>query len=150
MAIARRRPRLRAGKTPTDPTTTLDLTGHDPVFALRTKAGKAQWKRLAADPPYWWDAADIPMVEVLCLATDAVAIAMQPGSASEAGRAAVLKEWRSLASELGMSPTSRSRLRLATAQGVVAAEKAEQMRSERDNDDEAEPMDLDLLDGDGQ
>ena len=46
--------------------------------------------------------------------------------------AAIIKEWRALATELGMSPTSRGRLKLTEAQGVVAARKVEQMRAEQD------------------
>ena len=65
------------------------------------------------------------MVGMLAVATDAVAAAMNDPEATPAARAAILKEWRSYADALGLSPTARSRLRLTEAQAVTAARRAE-------------------------
>lgn len=143
----RRRPRLRSKGLVVDSTTTLDLAASQPPVQLKT-AGKALWEQLTADPPFWWTEADVPMVGVLCAATDAVAQAMRSADASPAARAAILKEWRSLADQLGMSPTSRSRIKLTEGQAVVAAKRAEAMAGHVEPEPEA--MDIDELVGDGQ
>lgn len=109
--------------------------------------GLALWEQLTADPPFWWTEADVPMVGMLCVAADAVASAMRTGS--PAGRAAVLKEWRSIADQLGMSPTSRSRIKLTEGQAVVAARRAEALADAGQAEPEREPIPVDELVTDG-
>lgn len=130
-----------------DSTTTLDLAAARPPVQLKT-AGRQLWDQLAAEPPFWWTEADVPMAGMLCAATDAVAQAMRSADTSPAGRAAILKEWRSIADQLGMSPTSRSRIKLTEGQAVVAAKRAEAMAGQAEP--ELNVLDIDELVGDGQ
>jgi len=144
----RRRPRRRARGVVVDSTTALDLKAFDPVLELGP-VGQTVWDLFADDTPFWWDAADIPMVSVMCSALDAVEVANSPDSTEKAaGRAAIFKEWRSLADQLGLSPTSRGRLKMTEAQGVVAAKKVEAMEDSRARQKKAQAMDLDELAGD--
>ena len=137
--IQRGSKQLRARPLIVDPTTTVDLAAYDPPIETRG-AGGMLLLQLNADTPYWLDGADLPMVAMLAAATDAVADALKDKDASPASRAAIIKEWRSLASELGLSPTSRSRLRLTEAQAVTAARRAEALAEKRNP-----AMDLDDL-----
>lgn len=130
-----------------DSTTALELDGYVPPVALKA-AGKRLWDELAADVPFWWSEADVPMVGMLCAATDAVSAAMRSSDTSAAGRAAILKEWRSIADQLGMSPTSRSRIKLTEGQAVVAAKRAEAIEQAGQAPDRAPVFDVDeLVDG---
>ena len=123
------------------------MSSYRPTVPLRT-AGKAMWEDLAADPPFWWTEADLPMASMLAVATDAVAAAMRSADTSPAGKAAILKEWRSIADQLGMSPTSRSRIKLTEGQAVVAAKRAEAIEHAGAAPDRAPVFDVDeLVDG---
>ncbi len=146
MALQRRRPRLRSKGTAVDPTTTIDMSDAEPIVTLRKGSrGDRLWQDFQADPPHWWNDHDVPMAGMLCAMTNQVATAFGTSSeASEAGKAALIKEWRSLADQLGLSPTARSRLRMTTAQGVVAAEKAEDLRRQRGEEGEPEPGVIDI------
>jgi len=139
----RRRPRRRARGLVADPTTTLDLAGYEPALEL-DKRGQELWDQFADEPPFWWDGADVPMVAVLCATLDAVGAALKSNDVSPAGKAAIVKEWRTLADQLGLSPTSRGRLKMTEAQGAVAAKKVESMGAKR-----AQAIDIDELDDDG-
>lgn len=130
--MVRRRPRNRAKGLVVDTTTTVDLSNYIPVFEIG-EAGEEVLAQIREASPFWIDEADLIVVSALCVAADAVERAMGP-SGTPAGRAAVLKEFRSLAGELGLSPTSRGRLKLSEAQSAVAAKRAEAM-TDRDNDD---------------
>lgn len=150
----RKRPRLRSKGLVVDPTTTLDLSNIQPLLPLESK-GRELWDYLAADPPFWLTEADVPMVAVWCAATDAVKAALSTvpigkngdhelPAASVAQQAAIIKEWRALADQLGMTPTSRSRLKLTEAQAVTAARRAQALGEDNDH---AAPIDIaDLLD----
>lgn len=140
----RRRPRRRARGLVADPTTTLDLNDFEPAVHLN-KRGQALWDQLADEPPFWWEGADVPMVAVLCATLDAVSAALRSTDVSPAGKAAIVKEWRSLADQLGMSPTSRGRLKMTEAQGAVAAKKVEAMGEPK----RTKAIDIDELDADG-
>lgn len=127
-----------------DSTTALDLTEHAPLIALRTR-GRRLWDTFVEDPPYWWTDADIPAAAMLCAATDATGAALTSTETSAAGKAALLKEWRSLADQLGLTPTSRGRMKLTEGQAVVAASKVEAMEAKRGDRRRSEAMDLDEL-----
>lgn len=142
---ARRRPRRRARGLVADPTTTLDLDGHNPVLELN-EAGQAVWDHYVDETPFWWDGADIPLISVYCAAADAVEQALGPDSTEKAaGKAAIVKEYRSLADHLGVTPVSRGRLKMTEAQGVVAAKKVEAMEDDRDRRKKTQAMDIDEL-----
>lgn len=142
----RRRPRLRAKGLVADSTTTVDLSAYEPALTLRKGSkGEKLWDQLTADTPFWWTEADIPTVGMLCAYTNTVAAALNDADGSPAGKAAAVKEWRSLADQLGMTPTARSRLKLTEAQAVTAARRAEALG---DDDGGPDPIDLDeLVDG---
>lgn len=143
----RRRARIRQKALVVDDTTTVDLTAYEPPIELRTR-GQFLWMQLAGDPPFWWTEQDLPTAAMLCAATDATGDALDDPDQSAAGKAALLKEWRSLAGELGLSPTSRGRLKLTEAQGVAAAKKIEQMDADNKRKQTA-AVDIDELMGDG-
>lgn len=124
----RRRPRIRQKALVVDDTTTLDMSTVTPHLSLDAE-GQALWDYYAAEPPFWWTHVDIPSLVNLCVMTDQLARARHDG-ASEAGMAAISKEVRQWAGELGLTPTSRGRLKLTEAQGVAAAKKIEQMEAD--------------------
>lgn len=142
----RRRPRLRAKGLVADSTTTVDLSAYEPALTLRKGSkGEKLWDQLTTDTPFWWTEADIPTVGMLCAYTNTVAAALNDTDGSPAGKAAAVKEWRSLADQLGMTPTARSRLKLTEAQAVTAARRAEALGDDAGGPD---PIDLDeLVDG---
>lgn len=142
-----RRERNRAKGLVVDPTTALDLAEVKPAIVLKAR-GKALWKQFADDPPFWWESADIPAAGILCAATDQLAAAFSDPMTSASQSAAMLKEWRSLAGELGLTPTARGRLKLKEAQGVAAARKVEAMEAER-AEREFDVFDVDDLVADG-
>lgn len=139
----RRRERIRQKTQAVDSTTALDLTNYACAVKLQTR-GQRLWDGFVDDTPFWWDAADLPMVNILCAATDAVGKALTDTDVSPAGRAAIVKEWRSLAAELGLSPTSRGRLKMTEAQASRAAKKVEAMEDEHGRR-RADPIDIDDL-----
>jgi len=134
----RRRPRRRAQSLVVDTTTTLDLP---PTPVALT--GADLWTSWTADPPFWWSAEDLPMAAMLCLATDATRQALTDPDVSAAGKAALLKEWRSVADQLGLTPVSRGRMKLTEGQAVVAAKRVEAMGAKEQP--RADPIDLDDL-----
>ena len=134
-----KRPRLRSKGLVVDTTTSVDLTAYEPLVTLEPGGkGEKLWDQMATDTPFWWTEADIPTVGVLCAYTDTV-VDVLDGDGSPAGKAAVIKEWRSLADQLGMTPTARSRLKLTEAQAVTAAKRAERLGS-----DANEPATIDI------
>jgi len=143
--VARQRERIRRKALVADSSTALDLTNIEPMIPLKAR-GRKLWDQLAAETPYWWNAADIPTAMMLCIATDAVSSALTKGSPN--ATASIIKEWRSLAGELGMSPTSRGRLRLTEAQSTVASKRVEALEADRDRA-RANVIDLDELLTDG-
>lgn len=143
--MARQRERIRRKALVADSSTTLDLSNVEPMIPLKAR-GRKLWGQLAAETPYWWNAADIPTAMMLCVATDAVSASLTKGSAN--ATAAIIKEWRSLAGELGLSPTSRGRLKLTEAQSTVASKRVEALEAERRKAD-ANVIDIDDLINDG-
>jgi len=83
------------------------------------------------------------MAAMLCLATDATRQALTDPDVSAAGKAALLKEWRSVADQLGLTPVSRGRMKLTEGQAVVAAKRVEAMGAKEQP--RADPIDLDDL-----
>lgn len=136
----RNKERNRAQGLVVDPTTALDLREVTPLLPLG-EPGEKLWDWMASEPPFWWDPADVPAFMVLCKATDTLAEAFQVSSPNAI--AAMMKEWRSLAGELGITCTARGRLKLTEAQGVAAARKAEQL--ERDGRQAGKALSLEDL-----
>lgn len=137
----RRRARIRQKALVVDDTTTVDLADYEPAVELHTP-GRHLWQQFAADPPFWWTEADLPTVALLCNAMDDLAV-MDAG----AGKATMYKEARQLLGELGLSPTSRGRLKLTEAQGAAAAKRIEQLDADNQRKQTA-ALDLDdLVDG---
>lgn len=126
----RRRERIRRKALVVDDTTTLDLDTYEPQLQLGER-GQGLWNQLADDPPFWWTAHDLPTAAMLCGAWDAATIALANPNESANGKATILKEARQWFSELGLSPTSRGRLKLTEAQGVAAAKKIEQLEADQ-------------------
>lgn len=128
-AQKRNRAQIRRKALVADTSTALDLSNVKPHLPLKTR-GKALWKQFETETPFWWNSADVPTAAVLCAATDTLWQTLSDPDTSAAGKAAMLKEWRTYAGELGMSPTSRGRLRLTEAQSTVAAKKVETMEAD--------------------
>ncbi len=141
--IVRRRERIRQKRQEVDPTARLDLSEWELALPPRTRAGRRLWARIVESPPYWWNMADVFMAELLVTAEDNVAISMQPGAASPTSRATAIKEFRMVAAELGLSPTSRGRLKLTEAKGAVAARRANELGNSHDDGHDA--IDVDEL-----
>ncbi len=143
-----RRPQRRTKALKVDHRDLLALDEFAPLAPLRTN-GKRVWDHLEENTPFWFTAADVPMITLLCLSADAVSAAMR-GDTSAAGRAAILKEARSIGDQLGLSPTSRSRLRLTEAQAATHARKAGADDDDQGDDGMADVIDIDdLLDDAG-
>lgn len=128
---ARKRPALRTNGLKVDPNQPdLDLRNVQPLLPLKSK-GRKLWDRIADQPPFWLTDADVPAIGMLCAATDAVANALgtvklgnhDVPAATVPQQVAIIKEWRALADQLGMTPTARSRLRLTEAHAAAAARK---------------------------
>jgi len=128
----RNRERIRRKALVADSTTALELSNVTPHLPLKARGpGQKLWKQFQAETPFWWNAADVPTAATLCAVTDTLKQALDDPDTSAAGKASLIKEWRSLAGELGMSPTSRGRLRLTEAQSSVAAKKVEALESKQ-------------------
>ncbi len=124
------------------------MTAVDPPVALNTR-GQALWDHFADDPPFWWDPHDVYMAGLLCATTDQVVKAFRSNATSAAGKAAIVKEARSIADQLGLSPTARSRLKMTEAQAVTAAKRVEAMEeAQREHERRDTAIDLDELVGD--
>ena len=142
-APKRQRAQIRRKPVVADSSTALDLSNVKPHLPLKAR-GKQLWEYYAAETPFWWNAADIPTFAKLCALADDIATARKNGT-SAAGIAALSKEERNRENELGLSPTSRSRLRLTEAQSTMAAKRAEAMGDRQTK----QAIDLDDLVDDG-
>ena len=147
-APKRNRERIRRKALVADSSTALDLDNVSPHLAFKTE-GKALWEQYAAETPFWWNSADVGTFVTLCAVTDTLATALRSTKVSAAGKASLIKEWRSLAGELGLSPTSRGRLRLTEAQSTVAAKKVEVIEAKQKRKKRSGPIDVDDLVDDG-
>lgn len=139
----RRRARNRAKGLVADSTTALNLDDVDPLVPVKDR-GAAMWEEFRRATPFWWTEQDLAAASMLCAATDVTVAALRSTKTSPAGKAALLKEWRSLAGELGLSPTSRGRLKLTEAQSAVAAQRVEAIETEQDRR-RGQALDLDDL-----
>lgn len=145
----RKRQQIRRKALVADTTTALDLSNVKPHLPLKARgAGTKLWKQFETETPFWWNAADIPTAATLCAVTDTLKQALDDDETSAAGKAALIKEWRSLAGELGLSPTSRGRLKLTEAQSSVAAKKVEALEAKQ-RKKRSGPIDVDDLLEDG-
>ncbi len=121
------RHRNRAKGLTVDPDRRADFAGFEPPVKLHTR-GQRLWDQLEEDPPFWLTDADLPYVAIWCAATDTLGTALGSAKATEAGKAALLKEWRQFAEKLGMTPQTRGQLKMTEAQSAVAAQRAKEMQ----------------------
>ncbi len=117
------RPRLRNERgLPADPGNPVDFESHKPVTpTLNGGAGDNLRRHFIEHTPFWWNEEDLPMVDVFCSTTDALVAAMNDPEEKASSKAALVKEWRAVADHLGVTPASRSRLKVHESKAAIAA-----------------------------
>lgn len=95
-----------AGARPTGPL--LELEQFDPPFPLNDH-GRAQWAAFASDPMPWWTDADVPSIGHYCLLVGRMS---SKGTSNDA-LTKLSRELRLVGDQLGVTPMSRARLKIA-------------------------------------